>query len=390
MLIAGAFGVGAGYSLFLITSGLFVTPMQNEFGWSRSTASIGPVVGLLTVIFFPVAALLIDRYGPRIVAIAGLSFLALAYVLLAHMSVSLLRYWSVIVFMSGICAISTPIVFAKNVTNWFGNNVGTAVGLTMSGISLVGAIVVPLVSAVIDNYGWRAGYYSLAVFVCFFGLVPVLIGFREHPNDVLQREAVPDFSHFHSLKIVARDSRFWRLLIVFVIAAVPVGGFLSHLQPILVSLDITTTFAAAMVSVYALSIGIGRVGSGYLLDRLPPTAVVATFFALSAVGASMLASGGAISDTQLPLIVMVALIGMAQGAETDFLAFFTFKLFEPINFSMVFSVYAMVVGIGMATGGLVFSVIYDLYDSYLFALYLAVVCLLIASVLVLTIRMKRE
>ena len=82
-LLAAFAGNGVGFSMFLMVSGIFIIPMQQQFGLSRTAASLGAIVGLAVAFLTPVAAHWVDRYGPRRFAIAGLLGLASAYGLMA-------------------------------------------------------------------------------------------------------------------------------------------------------------------------------------------------------------------------------------------------------------------------------------------------------------------
>src|SRR5262245_57845564 len=69
VLLSAAVGVGVGTPAVINTAGLFVVPMQQEFGWSRSALAIGPIVGLISSCLSPLGGWLIDRYGARPLAI---------------------------------------------------------------------------------------------------------------------------------------------------------------------------------------------------------------------------------------------------------------------------------------------------------------------------------
>src|SRR6218665_1340374 len=66
---------GAGMSLpslVMFSMGLFVAPLENEFGWSRTVITSGMTVMAVVGFFFgPVIGLLVDRFGPRRIAVPG-------------------------------------------------------------------------------------------------------------------------------------------------------------------------------------------------------------------------------------------------------------------------------------------------------------------------------
>ena len=60
-MAAAGCGVGTTWVFFQITSGLFIIPMQADFGWSRKEVSIGPIGGVLVAIFLPIAGMITEQ-----------------------------------------------------------------------------------------------------------------------------------------------------------------------------------------------------------------------------------------------------------------------------------------------------------------------------------------
>ena len=75
-LASGFIGTGTGSGLFIMTAGLFIIPMQEEFGWSRSALTIGPVIIFFSAFLQPLAGEIVDRFGARPSVIAGMPCIA--------------------------------------------------------------------------------------------------------------------------------------------------------------------------------------------------------------------------------------------------------------------------------------------------------------------------
>ncbi len=175
VVFAAATGLGVGVTLFGIISGMFIVPMQNEFGLTRMQASIAPMAGLGAALLTPIAAIIIDRNGSRPVAIVGLILLAVAYLMLAFMPTNVVVLYSIVAFIALIGTMSSTIVFSKGVATWFVKNAGLAFALTMTGTSVVAAIAFPALGYAIEQFGWRAGYLVLAAMVVLVGLPVVFL-----------------------------------------------------------------------------------------------------------------------------------------------------------------------------------------------------------------------
>lgn len=388
VLIAASMGVGIGYSLFLYTAGLFIIPMQQEFQWSRSAVTIGPIVGLLCAFLTPLGGIVIDRYGARPVAVVGLLFLALIYVLLALTPKSVAYIYALVILMACVGTVTGSVIYCRSVLPWFPRNSGLALGITLSGLSLVSAVATPFLAMIIEDYGWRFGYLSMGALVLFIG-VPVIMGWLgERPGEVKAKAVatMPESLNGVSLRDAMRDRQYWLCLVAFSSAALPLGGFVSQLQPILISHAFAPSAAAAAGSVFFIAISIGRLAAGTLLDRFRPGVVTAIFLAIPAVGAMLLGLMVHRPDDWMVAAVAVFLIGLGHGAEADFIAFFTSKLFGMRFFSVIFGTMVVGVGTAIAVGGMAFAALFDLNGSYQIAIFIGAAIFIAAALLALTLR----
>ncbi|RXR28840.1 MFS transporter [Sphingobium fluviale] len=391
VLIAASVGVGIGYSLFLYTAGLFIIPMQQEFQWSRSAVTIGPIVGLLCAFLTPLGGIVIDRYGARPVAIAGLLLLGLTYVLLAATPKSAAYIYTLVIIMACVGTVTGSVIFCKSILPWFPRNSGLALGITLSGLSLVSAVATPILAKIIEGYGWRFGYLSMGALILFVG-VPVIVGWlREMPNEVETKAVAGESGSLKgvSLRDAIRDRQYWLCLIAFSSAALPLGGFVSQLQPILISHAFTSSAAAAVGSVFFIAISIGRLAAGTLLDRFRPGVITAIFLAVPAVGAILLGLMVHGPDDWMVAAAAAFLIGLGHGAEADFIAFFTLKLFGMRYFSVIFGTMVVGVGTAIAIGGMAFAALFDLNGSYQIAILIGAAIFIGAALLALCLRVSR-
>lgn len=365
VVLAALCGNGVGFTMVQMTSGIFIIPIQQEFGISRTAASIGPWIGLAVALLTPIAAIFVDRRGPRGLAIAGLCGLATSYALLASLPAILPLYvvLAATIALSG--TIANPMIYCRGVATWFRRNAGLAFGLTMSGTSVVAALIAPFLSRIVEDHGWRTGIGLYAAMVSLVGLPLVLLWFRARPQDevVLSQPEAQGASAGEA----ARTVQFWLLIASFACATLAIGGMISQLYPILVAGNYTPERAALTVSFYAASMGFGRIVAGFLLDRFHPTLIAGGSLALAASGSFLLLHvlfGGAAPELAF---LAAFLLGWGQGAEGDFIGFFTQRLFGLRAFGVIYSWFNLVVGCGLAIGGLLFAAAFDRFGSYEFA-----------------------
>jgi MFS family permease len=391
-LAGGSIGTALSYGLFLMTAGLFIIPMQQEFGWSRSAVSIGPIVGLAAACMAPFGGVVIDRFGARPIAIAGLVALGLLYILLAVAPPSQLYLYAVVAMLAVVATITSAVIYCAGIVTWFRKNSGLAIGITMSGLSLTAAIAMPMLASLIERLDWRAGYLALSGVTLLIGLPFVVAWFREAPKPLahatgagLGQAVPPAEKDGMDLPTAVRDKRFWLCVACFGGAALPIGGFMSQLQPLLIGNGFSSEHAAAAGAVFALSIGFGRLVGGVLLDRLHAPTVAAVLLALPTLGALLLVNGS--TETVWVIAALaVFLLGLGQGAEADFIAFFTLRIFGTRSYATIYSTIGASVGGGMALGGIAFAGLHDLTGSYDIAVYVSAALYSMAALIALTIK----
>ncbi|MGB3233307.1 MAG: MFS transporter [Mycobacterium sp.] len=142
------FAAGLGYSMGVIhvyCLGVFMEPLQNEFGWSRAEASVGlTIVGIAAAVAALPIGLTVDRLGPRRVGLVGVTLMAAAFALLGSATGSMTNWlllWGVLAFAS--FWVQTT-VWTSAVASRFETSRGLALAVTLSGGSLAAAVFPPL------------------------------------------------------------------------------------------------------------------------------------------------------------------------------------------------------------------------------------------------------
>lgn len=371
---SASLGMGVGIGLFAMTSGLFIQPMQQSFGWSRAEiASASVLTGLLGAFVLPVGGMAVDRFGARRVAAVGLLLYALSLASFAFLTGRLLQYYLLGLVLAVTCIFTGGVVFARPIGMWFVRSRGTALGLTASGVSLIGALTYPLLQQVIARHGWSAGYLTLAALAALAAPL-VFLFMRDKPAEPPPASAAGRVADAGPLPEAARtplvkDGRFWTLAAAVVFANITIGGLVSQLQPMLSDKGVAPATAAIMGSGYAISIALGRVAGGVLLDRLWPPAVAALCMMLPVAGMMGL------MVPEPPLLVIAAfvcLLGVGQGAEFDFLAFFIARYFGMKMFGTVMGIMMLFLSLSMSAGTFTFARVFDVTGGYQLALLIGI------------------
>jgi predicted MFS family arabinose efflux permease len=175
---------------------------------------------------------------------------------------------------------------------------------------------------------------------------------------------------------------FWQLGLGLAVVACTVGVFIVHFQSMLTDSGLTPAEAASAALLMGPMMIIGRLGTGYLFDRLPTALVSGLAFGIPVL-ACLLMLG--FNGTLAMALVCAGVIGLGMGAEVDVVAYVTSRYFGlkryGVMFGILIGVYGAGIGIGSAIAGAVVGRTGS-YDPLLIAL--AVGCA-IASVMVATL-----
>jgi sugar phosphate permease len=366
---SASLAMGAGIGLYSMTSGLFVHPLQQSFGWSRTEiASAAVLVGLMGAVVLPIGGLAVDRFGSRIIGTLGMILYALSLASFSLISGQLIQYYLLGVVLAISCIFTGAVVFARPIGIWFERSRGLALGSAACGTSLIGALSYPALQYVIGRYGWAAGYLSLAAVAAL--AAPIIFVFmKDRPDDARRAVEAPAPAPAARLSMLVKDGRFWALLTAVIFANVTVGGLLSQLQPMLSDRGVAPATAAVIGSAYAISIAMGRVGGGIFLDRFWPPAVAAICMVLPIGGMVGLMAP---HPQLMAVAAFVVLLGFGQGAEFDFLGFFISRYFGMRIFGTVMGVMMLFLSLAMSAGTFLFARIFDVTGSYTAALSIGI------------------
>lgn len=385
-VFSGAVGMGTGLGLYSMLNSVFIIPLSEEFGWERSELAFSNVIGLGALVFLPFLGALVDRYEARRVGLIGLFLLGLSYVALALQPGQLWVYYTTLLLMTFFGMATGPMIWTKVVNTWFHRSRGLALGITMSGITATSMVLLPLFAYIIEQWGWRAAFMCFAAVPLLIGLPVVAWGLRSAPEGYLSNLANDDAdvdlqNSALPMKETLASAKFWLLGAALLTANIGVGGMLHQMQPVLVAQGFSTAQAATLGSVFFAAVAIGRLSSGWLLDRFWPAAVAALYLLLPIVGIVIFLSDvPAVFWIGVPAVLF---LGLAQGAEVDFLAFLVPRYFGLGNYGKLFGILLVMLASAMATGGYIFGALFDHFGDYRFALMLGMVAYACSAVLIL-------
>jgi sugar phosphate permease len=286
VLLAGA-GIRA-------TPSVLIVPLEQEFGWTRSTISLAISVNILLYgLMGPFAGALMQRLGVRRTSLTALGLLACGVAMATQVTRpwQLVLVWGVLVGTgSGMVAL---VLGATVVNRWFSSCRGLAMGLLTASTATGQLVFLPLLAGLIALHGWRAAALLMAG-VAALAIPLVLLFIRERPGDL----GLPPFGAARMdapagpgpnparLAIVAlgegaRSRDFWLLTATFFICGASTNGLIgTHLIPAAHDHGIPEVRAAGLLALMGVFDLVGTTGAGWLSDRWSSRWLLAWYYGL--------------------------------------------------------------------------------------------------------------
>jgi sugar phosphate permease len=280
---------------FRATPGVLIVPLQQEFGWSRGTISVGISIGLLLFgLTAPFSAALMERFGVRRVMLVALATVAagasLTTVMDAPWQFDLL--WGLVVG-GATGAVSVPL--AATVANrWFESRRGLVTGILTASNASGQMIFLPALAFLATTYGWRYAAWTVSAVALLVVFPVVALVVRDRPQSIgLQPygatepvEVPPPSRHpfrpaVDGLLIGLRSPAFCLLTSSFFICGLSTNGLVgTHLIPAAVDHHLTEVTGASLLALMGIFDVIGTTTSGWLTDRLDPRFLLAWYYGL--------------------------------------------------------------------------------------------------------------
>jgi len=290
------------------TPGLFLVPLEREFGWSRAVISVAIAVNIaLFGLIGPFAASVMDRWGLRRVVLAALALLAAAVAVSTRMHTEwqLLLLWGVLVGSgTGVTAMVLAAVVA---TRWFDRRRGVVLG-ALSAANATGQLVfLPMLAGVVEGRGWRtAALVVAAAAAAVFAVVWVFM--RDRPGDVGLRPygqapgaaptpAPPAMTPLAALAHASRRRAFWILAGTFFVCGASTNGLVgTHLIAACHDVGIPAVRSAQLLALMGIFDILGTTASGWLTDRYSSRHLLFGYYTLRGISllflpATLLAGG---------------------------------------------------------------------------------------------------
>lgn len=356
---------------------VYMDALMRAHGWSSSLISsailvfwIASLPGTLSV------GVLIDRFGPAlVVAIGGIS-IGLGLCLLGRV----VAPWQLFVIYAmmgfGYPALAGAAISAT-LAPWFERGFGVALGIALTGASVGGALLPPLMVQMTAVHGFDVTTFMVGSAVLVIALAAVielaLIGRPRKAKTANGAAAKP-----YSMWAILGATRFWMIAIPAAFGLGGQVGFLAHQVPMLAT-HIDQVTAAFMVTVVAVSSAIGRLLIGVLSRYLSIVVLTSLTYALHGAGLAVLAT----VDDLTGILVGCAVTGLTVGAIVMLPPIIVRQVYGTEGFGRTYAMVNVVMYVFAALSPWLVGLIRDATGDYITALWMLVALEIVAATLIL-------
>lgn len=398
----------------------------------------------------PVAGQLVDRLGARKVLLPSIVALAVGTSAFSLMSANPVVFYTIFFITAFLGAGTLPITWSKAIVNNFDKNRGLALGIALTGTGLYGFLAPAYIQAFIDNFGWRWAYVAVGVLPLIFSLPLAIRLFRDEKEEkaIAASEAMQGswgktfgigsvlaLALFASmtwtitnqgpvwviglmaaflvlylvyvfmssndtqgvkgdlpgltLRETFKDYRFWVILFSFMLLGAVISGIIANSKFILLDKGYTDSAATGFFTgagLIGLSVLVGRLIGGYLVDYIWAPLIAFVFMSVPALGCYILMGDFGIGVNAIALI----LVGVAAGVEFDLMAYFASRYFGMKAYGRVYGIVYAAFGLGSGTSPIIFNIVRGDDADYARVLSYAAVGFVIGGTVLLSLGKYRD
>jgi len=375
--------------------GVFVQPLQQEFGWDRAAISMTAVLSMLLYgALGPLAGRLADRYGPKWVLTVSVALAGVGALLSSTMS----HLWQFHLYYGVITSIgaggAAMVTAAAMTSRWFAERRALVMGLAGAGVSAGQLAFLPLAAHLEMTSGWRWSFAGMGLILLFAVLPGVWLFLRDDPAEVgltpygtraetERGQDAAELLRMTPLREALRSRSFWLLLGSFFVCGYTSTGLIGvHLIPHAVDHGFPKMAASGAMGLMGAMNVVGTTASGYIADRYGKRIPLAIYYFLRGLSLFFLLGVASVGE----LNVFAIIFGLNYISTVPPTSMFAADLFGRRSVGTLFGWIFFGHQIGAALASYIGGAVYDRTGAYDGAFISAGILALLAAGMVLGIR----
>ena len=253
--------------------GLFVGPLEETFGWSRTQISASLSFTAVGSLIAPLLGRFMDRHGARPVLAFSLTLICLSFALRPMMTE--LWHWYALSLLQFVGYSGATILPAGRLIGiWFSRSRGRVMGITLLGNNFGGLWVPPVMALTLSMSSWRGSYVVLAVLTALV-LIYAMIVLREYPkaddseaDGRMTRPQETSILTGWTLKEALHTKAFYAIATAVLMGSFTYSAVLPQVTAHLTNEGVSVTVASLALSVFAIFGMLGKLAMGFLSERI--------------------------------------------------------------------------------------------------------------------------
>jgi MFS family permease len=367
-------------TMAMLSFGIFTPYLIESFGWSvRQVSLAATFISLATIVAVLIQGVVVDRVGSRRLILWSAPAFGLGYGMFAFQTGALWQFYLGWVLVPLLGVGLWPGSYSRATASWFSRHLGLAMAIATVGIG-IGTIILPLLlGVIIGHHGWRSAYL-------YVGLLAAVLVWSVAFLFVRERKAEPVKEHLAEPRRVFPWHEFSRptfrkLAIAFLLLGIVSSLITTHQVLLLMGNGVPRADAVAMQAFTGGALVLGRIATGFMVDRVGVRAVMVASSTLAAIGIVLLLGGA----TGAAAACAIALLGLLVGAEVDVMGFVAKRHFHMAIYGVTYGTLFALFHVGNAIGASGIAALYDSAGNYRGALLGLIVVLTVIVVVFGTI-----
>ena len=373
--------------------GVFIEPLSEQFGWGQGAISLAYALSsVVTALASPLAGSLGDRYGAKIAMCVGCAMFIVGMLLIGLVTEVWQFYLTFGVLMGAAQAVFLVPLIPSAMT-WFRRHLGLGMGVLMAAWGLGPALAAPLIGYMIGEFGWRDTFWLTAAgssvimvaLIMLYSNRPADRGlepYGAHPSDPDMSAKPPPAERVKLFAgFMRRTMAYWNLSSIHFLGCVGHAVILVYIVPIAVNEGVSLVVAASLITVMSGVSIITRLATPVLSDHFGPKTVMFIAYALQGVPVLMLFWSGGVWW----FVLFAAIFGIGYGGEAGGFPILNRRYYGHAPVGSAHGFQMLGAGLGMALGGWIGGIVFDLTGGYGWALAISIAASLAgaASILLL-------
>lgn len=356
------------------TVNLFVLPVSNEIGMSRSAYSLSfTITSIVMVVIALFYGKIYKKIGAKGVLFLTAIFALIGCIICANAQNAMMVYIGAF-FRGLVLALGSTAIAASVIVNWFEKYRGMVMGIVFSAVGFGGVMLMPVYTVLVASptIGWRTTYYYIGIIVFITTFVAAVFikntpedagsvafgytGKSENEGDQISKTSKDQGM---CLREAIKDPVFYGAVFIILLLNTSLYGTYAHLAAYLTQNSISIGVIGTGLGLLSLGVGGGKIIYGMICDRFGTRVMTIIAAILQIVSIIMLLVG----KSNISIILGCTLLGLSTGSLILTVTLFA-GIFGKKDYNIIVGIFTAILGLSWGIGPWITGLFFDVYGTY--------------------------